>query len=274
MPEALVFSVEEFSIFDGPGIRTSVFLKGCPLRCSWCHNPEGQRFENEVMKQLHGCTACGACKARHGDDRIRACPNHLLRWCAQTYTPMSLVEKLSGNFEILSQAGGGITFSGGEPLAHPEFLAQTLDLLQGRIHTAVQTSGFAAPRVFDTVLQKADYFLYDLKLADSSLHKHYTGAGNEEILRNFTALVESGKEFVVRTPLIPGVTDTEENLAGIAQILRQHGVKSIELLPYHRAAGGKYAAVGKVFSPQYDENRPVTPRIDLFASHGIRAVVL
>jgi len=283
MSKALVFSIEEFSTFDGPGIRTTVFLKGCPLRCSWCHNPEGQSFELEIMKAQSGCTGCGAC-LRAGEkatgkpcltmESVAVCPNRLLRPSAESYTPESLVQKLEPIFPMLQMAGGGITFSGGEPLANAEFLEDCLTLLSGRIHTAVQTSGYASAAVFDRILQKADYFLYDLKLADSDLHRRYTGVPNESILQNFRTLCRSGKAFTVRTPLIPGVTDTEENLSGIAEILAENGVGRIELLPYNKAAGGKYAAVGRKFTPDYDDSADVCLRTEPFTRRGIEAAIL
>lgn len=278
MNKTLIFSIEEFSTFDGPGIRTTVFLKGCPLRCSWCHNPEGQAYHNEILKAQSGCIGCGAC-IRAGDGQvdgrsIAVCPNRLLRFAGEVYTPVQLVEKLSGNFDILKFAGGGVTFSGGEPLSHSEFLTDCLTLLKGRVHTAVQTSGYAPAAVFDRMLELTDYVLYDIKLADTEAHRRYTGVGNETILRNFRALTESGKDFTIRTPLIPGVTDTEENLTAIAALLKAHGVSQIELLPYNKAAGGKYAAAGRVFAPDYDEDIPCEPRIALFESAGVRAVVL
>ena len=283
MSQALVFSIEEFSTFDGPGIRTTVFLKGCPLACSWCHNPEGQSFENQIMKAQSGCIGCLACleagRAETGvpcltEKSIAVCPNRLLRSAAVLYTPETLAAKLRPNFDILRLSGGGVTFSGGEPLAHPEFLTDCLDRLSGEIHTAVQTSGFASPAVFGRVLERADYFLFDLKLADPALHRRYTGVDNSPILANFRTLAESGKAFTVRTPLIPGVTDTEENLRGIADILKQTGVRRIELLPYNRAAGSKYAAVGRQFTPDYDETRPVNLNTDPFTREGIEARVL
>lgn len=283
MSQALIFSIEEFSTYDGPGIRTTVFLKGCPLSCSWCHNPEGQSFQNEIMKAQSGCTGCQAClkagQAETGkpcltEKSIAVCPNRLLRLAAKAYTPESLAEKLRPNFDILRLSGGGVTFSGGEPLANHTFLIECLSLLSGEIHTAVQTSGFAAPDIFDRVLELADYFLFDLKLAEPALHKRYTGVDNAPIHRNFRRLVESGKPFTVRTPLIPGVTDTEENLRGIAKILKENGVDRIELLPYNKAAGGKYAAVGRKFTPDYDDTAEPAILTELFTDMGIQAKVL
>lgn len=273
MSKALIFSIEEFSTFDGPGIRATVFLKGCPLRCSWCHNPEGQRFEEEIIKAQNGCIGCGACTKAGGID-IRACPNRLLRTCGTEYTPEALIQKLEGYFDILKLSGGGITFSGGEPLAHPAFLKECLALLQNSIHTAVQTSGYCEPTLFKEVLGLTDHVLLDIKLTDPAQHLRYTGVGNEWILQNFQLLVQSGRSFTLRTPLIPGVTDTPENLTAIALLLKQHGVRYIELLPYHRAAGGKYAAVGRRYTPDFDENIPIDPHPEIFRQHGIRAKIL
>ncbi len=264
--KALIFSVEEFSVYDGPGIRTTVFLKGCPLRCRWCHNPEGQRFENEIIKSA-GCTGCGACR-----DGIDACPNRLLRLCAEEYTPDTLIAKLEPNLDILTQSGGGVTFSGGEPLSHAPFLAECLRRLRGRVHTAVQTSGYGDPAAFAEILSLCDYMLFDIKLIHR--HKEFTGVDNDGILDNFRTLVKSGKDFVVRTPLIPGVTDTEENLRDIARLLKELGVKRIELLPYNRAAGGKYAAVGRTYEPGFEEDRLVQPHLEIFESYQIEGVVL
>lgn len=279
MPEALVFSIEEFSTYDGPGIRTTVFLKGCPLKCSWCHNPEGQSFANQIIKAQNGCTGCGACmqvaqKGALTPGSIALCPNRLLRMSGTAYTPKGLVEKLQGNFLILNMSGGGITFSGGEPLAHAEFLLECLQLLRGRVHTALQTCGYATPRVFGQVLPLVDYVLYDIKLVDPAAHLRYTGVENDLILQNFATLCQSGKPFTVRTPLIPGVTDTAENLTAIARLLQGYGIKNIELMPYNTAAGAKYAAVGRVFAPDYDPEVPCNPHPEIFSAHNITAEVL
>ncbi len=279
MPEALVFSIEEFSTYDGPGIRTTVFLKGCPLKCSWCHNPEGQSFGNEIIKAQNGCTGCGACMQTSTPgvltgQSIALCPNRLLRQSGTAYTPASLVQKLQGNFPILQMSGGGVTFSGGEPLAHSDFLIECLQVLQGRVHTALQTCGYATPQVFGRVLPLVDYVLYDIKLVDRQAHLRYTGVENDVILQNFATLCQSGKPFTVRTPLIPGVTDTGENLTAIARLLQSQGVQKIELLPYNGAAGAKYAAVGRKFTPDYDPQVPCNPRLEIFSAYNIMAEVL
>ena len=142
MAEALVFSIEEFSVHDGPGIRATVFLKGCPLCCVWCHNPEGQRFENEVVRSQSGCENCGACVTAGGgrlnEKSVAVCPNRLLRMSGEPYTPERLWERLRRLLPLLNEAGGGVTFSGGEPLAQPDFLCECLDLLNGKTHRAVQ----------------------------------------------------------------------------------------------------------------------------------------
>ena len=279
MKTGLVFSIEEFSTFDGPGIRTTVFLKGCPLRCQWCHNPEGQEFANTILRSPNGCVGCGNCKraAVHKDGKlvfteesIRACPNRLLRWCAVEYTPQALVEKLEKNFVILNP-DGGVTFSGGEPLSQPEFLLECLTLLRGRTDRALQTSGYAPAEVFQRVLAEVDRVLFDIKIVDEETHRKYTGVSNRWILDNFRTLRRSGVPFVVRTPLIPGVTDTEENLTAIARLLRENDLDYIELLPYNPLAGAKYPLAGKEFAPSFDEKAAVNFGPEIFAAAGITA---
>lgn len=278
-----VFSIEEFSTFDGPGIRTTAFLMGCPLRCQWCHNPEGQAFDNCVLRSPNGCVQCGNCvraatvikeRVVLNNDSILACPNRLLRWCATEYTPEGLAAKLMKNVTILNASGGGVTFSGGEPLAQPDFLIACLQQLDGKLDRAIQTSGFAPAEVFERALNHADRFLFDIKLMDEQLHKHYTGVSNIPIMNNFMQLVKSGKPFVVRTPLIPGVTDTDSNLKAIAEFLRNYGVNYIELLPYNQMAGSKYALVGRVYKPEFDEKIAINENFGIFYDAGIDAVLI
>ncbi len=281
MSSAQIFSIEEFSVFDGPGIRTSVFLMGCPLRCEWCHNPEGQGFENFILRSPNGCTKCGNCfkhaindggKTLFTEDSNKKCPNSLLRYCANQYTAEELTAKLEKSIPILNASGGGVTFSGGEPTSSPAFLLECLSLLEGKTNRAVQTCGYCSPSVFEKVLKNCDYMLFDIKLVDEELSKRYTGVSSAPILQNFCTLAASGKNFVIRTPLIPGVTDTEENINAIARLLSENGVKYIELLPYNKMAGSKYRLAGKEFKPSFDETVPVAIRTEIFDQYGIEAV--
>lgn len=282
MVYGLVFAIEEFSTFDGPGIRTTVFLQGCPLRCQWCHNPEGQSFTNYILRSPNGCKNCGKCtqyakrvngKLSYTQESIDHCPNHLLRWCAQEYTADQLVEKIEKNLPILNP-DGGVTFSGGEPLAHHDFLLACLRKLRGKTDRAVQTSGYASTEVFRRVLKETDRVLFDIKLVDEKEHIRYTGVSNKRILRNFAILQYSGVPFTVRTPLIPGVTDTPENLTAIAKLLSSYGIDYIELLPYNPMTGSKYPLAGMKYSPSFDETVQPNYGLDIFAQWGISAKVI
>ena len=279
-----VFSIEEFATFDGPGIRMTVFLKGCPLRCTWCHNPEGQRTAAEYRRSPNGCLDCGAClaKAQTLPDGTKslteaskaACPRGLVYRCGDSYTPDGLCAKILANARLLAMNGGGVTFSGGEPTVQAEFLRECLSLLRGRVHRAVQTCGYTDEATFSAILADCDYMLYDLKLIDPALHRRYCGTDNALILRNYRSLAASGLPFVTRIPLIPGVTDTAENLSSIAELMRSCGVDYVELLPYNRMAGSKYASVLREYDPQFDTERAVSSREDIFARHAIRVKIM
>ncbi|MBQ5926473.1 MAG: glycyl-radical enzyme activating protein, partial [Clostridia bacterium] len=240
-----VFSVEEFSTFDGPGIRMTVFLKGCPLTCSWCHNPEGQTAKIEYVRSPNGCLSCGACE-RAGEQKngktvltkesVLACPRNLVRQCGEDYTPQALSEKIIKNASVLTATGGGVTFSGGEPLLYADFIVECAQLLNG-VSVALQTSGYAERETFEKALSVCDYVLFDLKVMDEEGHRRYCGVSYRKIKENYRLLAESGKKFVTRVPLIPGVTDTKENLTAIAEFMRENGVGYVEVLPYNKLAG-------------------------------------
>lgn len=283
MSSALIFSIEEFSVFDGPGIRTSVFLKGCPLRCEWCHNPEGQSFDNSILRSPNGCVGCGNCEKSsefvdgrrvYTEESIKSCPRSLLRYCAREYSAEELCKKLIKNIPILNASGGGVTFSGGEPTANPNFLLECFDLLQGKTNLAIQTCGFCSEDIFKKILKKCDYMLFDIKLADQAKHKRYTGVSNDLILKNFLTLVNSKKDFVIRTPLIPTVTDTEDNIRAIAKLLSDNEIGYIELMPYNTMAGSKYLLNGKKYSPSFDESVRCDPREEIFKSFGIKTKII
>lgn len=276
-----VFSIEEFSVYDGPGIRTSVFLKGCPLKCSWCHNPEGQAARPEIVRSPNGCIGCNRCvenavnsngRTVYTEQSVKGCPMGLLRTCGELWESERLCREILKNGRLLKD--GGVTFSGGEPLFQKDFLLECLKFLKGKLHTAVQTSGYCESEAFKEVLYAADYFLYDLKLADETEHIKYTGVSNRIILDNFRLLADSGKGFVVRIPLIPGVTDTDKNISDIANILRVNGVTYAELLKYNKSAGGKYKMTGRKYTPNFDEGIPTRIPEAALSKNGINFKVL
>ena len=281
--KGLVFSIEEFSVFDGPGIRTSVFLMGCPLRCEWCHNPEGQSTRNSIVRSPNGCIGCGRCvthaekengKLRFTPKSISECPRNLLRYCGTEYTPEELCAKLLKNAAILNSSGGGVTFSGGEPTMSEDFLLECLSLLDGKVNRAVQTCGYCKSELWRKVLDCSDYILFDIKIVDDDIHKKYTGVSNKLILENFKILARSGKDFVIRTPLIPTVTDTVENITAIAELLSKYSVNYIELLPYNKMAGSKYKLAGMEYSPSFDTEIPCKHRTEIFESYGIKVKIV
>lgn len=278
----IIFSIEEFSVYDGPGIRTTVFFKGCPMRCNWCHNPEGLEPRIQVVKSPNGCLHCGACEAvcEHKDGCIACgkciavCPRNLIRFSGVRYTVDALVKKLMKNADYLTQAGGGVTFSGGECLMQADFLAEVLVRLKGRMHTAIQTCGYAETDKFERVLSEVDYVMFDLKVMDSVQAVRYTGRDNDLILKNFDRLSDSGVPFVVRVPLIPGVTDTEDNLKEIAERVAHSRANGVELLPYNKMAGSKYTLLGKEYRPIFDETKDLNIDTEVFHKRNIPVRVM
>ena len=242
----MIFDIKECSLHDGPGIRTTVFFKGCPLRCAWCHNPEGLKKEKQLMVKTARCKGCGKCfvPCKHPECQafercVHACPDGLVEICGEVVESKDLANKLMKNADIFKRNKGGITISGGEPLAQWQFLEEVLDNLD--CHKAIETSGYADEEVFKRIIEKVDYVLMDIKLADREMHKKYTGVYNDKILNNFEILKKSGKAYVIRTPLIPRVTVTDENIKAIKQII---GSSQWEKLPYNELACLKYKMLG------------------------------
>jgi pyruvate formate lyase activating enzyme len=233
-------------------------MKGCPLACQWCHNPEGQSLEPQWMQ--------GQAQGQTGK-----------RLAGREFSADELANLLNRQGSILKANEGGVTFSGGEPLYQAEFLLEVIGRLDG-LHVLLDTSGYGREEDFHALLEVVDQVYYDIKLVDPAAHLHYTGCSNERILSNAKVLSQSGKPFVIRVPLIPGVTDTDDNLAGIASLSQEllndsGGLLRVDLLPYNRAAGAKYEAVGRRFQTDYNENQPVNANTEIFRKKGIKVTV-
>ena len=254
----IIFDIKEFSIYDGPGARITVFLKGCPLRCQWCHNPEGLSPSPQLMVKENLCVHCGRCllPCSHQECTpfhrcIHACPNGCLSVAGKSISSSALAGILSENAALLKSLQGGVTFSGGEPLMQADFVCETAAKIP-QIHKAIQTSGYDELAVYQRVIAQMDYVMQDIKLFDSKAHRRHTGVDNKTIRKNIDWLLHSGKDFVFRIPLIPNITDTKENLSAIAQWI---GASPVELLPYNVLAGAKYPMAGMSFSLSNQPNR-------------------
>jgi pyruvate formate lyase activating enzyme len=266
----LVFDIMRYCIHDGPGIRTTVFLKGCPLHCLWCHNPEGQRPQPELSFRQSRCLGCGECLKVCPVERAPRdgfAPNPALcqqcgrctdgchaaarEWIGKRMTVEQVLEEALRDAPFFEQSGGGVTFSGGEPLAQPEFLGALLASCKGRgVHTVVETCGMAAWEVLERTATSVDLFLYDLKLMDDGDHRRFTGEGNRQILENLSRLSRAGAAVVARLPVVPGVNDDPVNLRAAADFLRERtAVRAVHLLPFHRMGLDKAERLGHRTEP-------------------------
>ena len=238
-----VFDIKEMSVHDGSGVRLTVFLKGCPLRCEWCHNPEGLCAALQLMYKKKKCVGCGQCYATCDHEEckpfhrcVKVCPVNALFVCGKKYTPQALAGIINSHKRIFDLTGGGVTFSGGEPLMQWSFLKEVLALIPN-VHTSMETCGYADKKVFEEAVETLDEIIMDIKLFDETEHKRYTGVSNEVIKENFLFWKESGKPFIIRTPLIEGKTDGAENLRKIKEFI---GDAKWEQLPENKLAKAKY----------------------------------
>ncbi len=264
----LIFAIRRFALDDGPGIRSTVFFKGCPLSCVWCHNPESVARERETAFFRERCLNCAECRAvcsegalnpdprqRINRDRCAGCgrcaercPTLALQMMGEYFPVQDLLLLLLRDRHFYDASAGGVTFSGGEPTIHFDYLRQALIALKRLdIHTAIQTCGlFDGERFSRGLLPYIDRVYFDIKLVDQRRHRRYTGCGNRVIIDNFVRLSALAREKVTpRVPLVPGITATPDNIRGIAALLRDQGYKSAEFLPYNPAVIGKRQALGK-----------------------------
>ncbi len=294
-----VFAIKKYAIHDGPNIRTTIFLKGCPLSCQWCHNPEGMSKNIALVSSREKCIGCNTCidecasqslsLMKNGITRntdsciyclncLAACPALVYESTGWETSVEEIVEEIKKDIPFYDQSGGGVTFSGGEPLMQPQFL---LELLRScgvlGIHRIVDTSGYAKTECLLEVAQETEMFLIDLKHMDSEQHRRFTGVSNELILHNIKILAEQGKEICLRIPLIEGFNCDEATIRLCGEFISLlPGVKNVDLLPYHAIAAAKYKKLGmnnpsEQFSPVISEK--IVRYTELLTEFGLEVQV-
>ena len=267
METGVIFNIKKYAIHDGPGIRTTVFFKGCPLSCWWCHNPEGLTMPTQRLYIKERCIGCGECikvcpqEANSLSSRgvitdqskcikcrtcAQACPSEAIEFIGKTSTVDDVVRKIGRDIIFYDESNGGVTFSGGEPLMQPGFLLELLDACgKLEIHRTVDTAGYADAKILMSVAEYTELFIYDVKHMDSEKHKKYTGVSNEQILSNLELLAGHGVNIKVRIPVIPGFNNDNENIDRTGSFISSlPGVSNVNLLKYHDSAIAKYKKIG------------------------------
>lgn len=301
-----IFDIRKFSINDGPGIRTTVFLKGCPLRCAWCHNPESQSFAPEFLFWQSRCQQCGECLPHcpHGAilaltgvdgetryrtrrslclhcrtfDCIEPCASQARELVGRSASVEEVLAVIERDRHFYEESGGGVTISGGEPLAQPAFTTALLRACRERdLHTALDTCGYAQWSAFEQVIPHTSLFLFDLKHLDDATHRRWTGVSNARILRNLRRLAGLPTQIHLRLPLAPGVNDSAEHLSAVARLAAGYpAIQRIDLLPYHASAAGKYARLDRPYAmPETATPTPAAMQqhAAIFHAHGLTVQV-
>jgi len=300
MSEGLIFDIKRYAINDGPGIRVVIFFKGCNLHCAWCHNPESISGKVEKMYSPSKCIKCGTCVAVCPENAISlssdgittdtelctlcgscadVCPTKAIEMSGKAMSVSEIMDVIEKERVFFEQSGGGVTFSGGEPLIHSKLLIKLLDECgRRRIHRTIDTAGHVKAETLLEIAAKTDLFLYDLKMMDSGLHEKWTGVGNEIILHNLKILAESGAKIIIRIPMIGGVNDNEDNTRQTAEFISSLAgeKKEVQLLPYHNIAHTKYIKLGKQNDFEFftePEREMLDQIIETFSEYGIKATV-
>ena len=293
--EGNIFDIQRFSIGNGPGIRTTVFMKGCSLHCPWCHNPESISPARQIKVNFRLCRNCGMCvkvcpngvhRMEDGQHRIEpsrctgcgrceaACCYGSVQLLGTAYQPQQLAELLHRDRDYYEASGGGVTFSGGEPMLQFPFIRETAALLQG-IGIYIDTCGNCGEAAFAEMLELADGVLFDLKHMDTARHKQLTGAGNDRILQNFELAAASRVQLTVRYPMIPGQNDDDKNLEDMCRFLLMHGIDRLDVSPYHDYGCSKYEDLGMqatVFPKHTPEQ--LEQRLQVIRSFGITPIII
>ncbi len=294
-----IFNIQKFSITDGTGIRTLVFMKGCPLRCVWCSNPESQEIGPEIMDVKNNCIKCGMCvevcdigaidPETFDIDREKCircgkcadiCYANSKRLTGEQYTVQEVLQKIEKDRVFYKNSGGGVTVGGGEPLMQAEFVAELLkNCKRLNIHTSIETSGFGPWDRVRSVFESLDHIFYDIKAMDSDLHRELTGVGNELILQNAKNIAEMKKDITLRIPLIPGMNDSDDNLKKTVRFIKElskgnDNIKT-EVLPYHDYGRDKYRWLGRKYWIEGKEklsDAEMEKRKDIFRSAGLKII--
>ena len=264
-----IINIQKYSIHDGPGIRTTVFLKGCPLNCWWCHNPESQNPTPEIMFFKEKCTGCGSCFKRCPTKAIELvegypvtyktkctlcgkcsdfCPSSARELVGKDISIKDLMSEIIKDEVFYEESNGGVTFSGGEPLMHADYLSNILNICKEKnIHTTIDTSGYAAWSQFEKIIDKVDLFLFDIKHMNNKKHLEYTGVSNNVILENLKKLSERGSNIYIRMPIIAGINDDDENIDNAVEFISKLNIIHVDLLPYHKMGMDKYRRLDRSY---------------------------
>lgn len=292
----LVFNIQKFSLNDGPGIRTVVFLKGCPLRCKWCANPESQSARVQILWDADKCLHCGSCVNTCENHAVsvknrgvfinhslcegcgccaQACPGEALKTEGEWKSVDEVVDVCMQDVDFYEESGGGVTLSGGEAMMHPEFSMELLKALKEKnIHTAMETTGFTSESVFASVIPYLDLLLFDIKHWNEEKHIEGTGVSNQVILKNMKTAIAAGKEVLPRLPVIPGYNSTPDDAEGFVHRLKEVGATQVQLLPFHQFGEKKYDMLNREYAytdvPALHEEE-LSDFQQIFLDHGIHA---